>query len=410
MAEISLISARKSNLSTAANKGSKSAKVALKLASNPDKFLSSVQIGITLIGILTGMVSGNKIAAVFAGYLQEWGMSASLSGLLSQGIIVLIVTYFTIVLGELVPKRIGMSASEKVAKTLAIPMNVVAKIASPLVWILSKSTAFIIKLIGVNSQESKVTEEEIKTIIQEGTEEGEISPVEQDIVENVFTLGDLKISTIMTQRNDIVSLDVDMTEAEVRKVVEENVYEVYPVVDGDLDHVLGILSLKDYVLSIGRPGFDLRQMIKKPVYFHENMNVYTVLEEMKKMRINRALVCDEFGLCTGLFSLRDMLEALVGSIQDEDDLEDPDIVERQGADGYLVDGQCTIYDFLRHFDKDDMMQDYEYTTVAGLILEELGHLPKAGEQIEWDDFLFEVVDMDGPRIDKIIVKIKKEDD
>lgn len=404
MAEISLISARKSNLSTDANKGSRSAKTALKLQSNPDKFLSSVQIGITTIGILTGMVSGNKISAIFAATLQNWGLSASLSMGLAQALIVVIVTYFTIVLGELVPKRIGMSASEKVAKAMAVPMHYVSVIASPLVWILSKSTSFIVSMLGLKQQDTKVTEEEIKSIIQEGTEEGEISPVEQDIVENVFTLGDLKISTIMTQRNDIVTLDIDMSEAEVRKIVEENVYEVYPVVDGDLDHVMGIISLKDYVLHIGRPDFDLKQMIKTPTYFHENMNVYTVLEEMKKQRINRALVCDEFGSCSGIFSLKDMMDALVGSI--DDDSEDPDIVKRQGNEGYLVDGQCPIYDFLRHFDKDEMMQDYEYTTVAGLILEELGRLPVPGDVLTWNDFLFEVVDMDGPRIDKIIVKIK----
>jgi len=251
MSEIALISARKSSLQTDAEKGQKSAKTALNLASDPDKFLSAVQIGITLIGILTGIFSGNKIAQELTQVLEKAGMSLGPAAALAQAIIVVIVTYFTILLGELVPKRIAMSASEKVAKIVARPMKAVSVVTSPFVWLLAKSTAGVLRILGVKAQESKVTEEEIKSIIQEGTE-GEVSPVEQDIVDRVFALGDLKVSTIMTLRNDIVYLDLEMTDAEIRHTIEENIFEAYPVVDGDLDHVVGVLSLKDFVLNVGK--------------------------------------------------------------------------------------------------------------------------------------------------------------
>lgn len=405
MSEMAVISARKSNLQADANKGSRAAKTALKLSSDPDKFLSAVQIGITLIGILTGIFSGNKIAEAFAALLVRAGLSAGLSGAISQAIIVILVTYLSIVFGELVPKRIALSASERVAKVVSGPMKVLSVIASPFVWLLAKSTALVIKILGVKSQESKVTEEEIKSIIQEGTDEGEVSPVEQDIVERVFALGDLKVNTIMTLRGDIVWIDKDMTEAEIRNTIEENLFEAYPVTDGDLDHVIGVLSLKDFVLNVGKPGFNIEEMIHEPVYFHENMSVYAVLEQMKKKKISRALVCDEYGFCSGIITLKDIMEALVGIVND-DHQKEPDIIARQDNDGWFVDGQCSMYDFRMYFDIDDNDTDSEYTTVGGLILDELEHVPVEGEKASWRDFTFEVVDMDGARIDKVIVKRK----
>ena len=290
MSEIAIISARKSSLQTEAAKGSKAAQRALNLAQDPDRFLSAVQVGITLIGILTGIFSGNKIAAELASLLHGAGMAEAGAMALSKTIIVILVMFLTLIFGELVPKKIGMSASEKVSKIVAGPMKFISVIASPFVWLLSKTTKVVAKMLGITDQESKVTEEEIKSIIQEGTDEGEVSPVEQDIVERVFALGDLKVNTIMTLRTDIVWLSVDMTDQEIRETIEKNIFEEYPVVEDDLDHVVGVLSLKDYVLNIGKSGINLSEMMKEPVYFHENMNVYTVLEEMKTKKISRALI------------------------------------------------------------------------------------------------------------------------
>lgn len=402
MSELAIISARKSSLQAEANKGNKAAKTALKLSQDPDKFLSAVQVGITLIGILTGIFSGNKIAVEFSGLLQKTGMSVAAASAVAQTIIVILVMFLTLIFGELVPKRIAMSAAEKVSKAVAGPMRVVSIIAAPFVWLLAKTTGLIVSILGIKNQEAKVTEEEIKSIIQEGTEEGEVSQTEQDLVERVFALGDLKVSTIMTLRTDIVWLSLEMSDDEIRETIEANIFEEYPVVEDDLDHVVGVLSLKEYVLNIGKEGIDLKKMMKEPVYFHENMNVYTVLEQMKEKKISRALVCDEFGSCSGIITLKDIMEALVGSIND--DQSEPDIVARKDNDGWIVDGMCPMYEFLRHFEIDDSMMDFEYTTVAGLIFDELDHVPVTGERVTWGDFEFEVADMDGARIDSVIVK------
>lgn len=401
MSEVALISARKTRLSSDAKKGSKSAKVALKLANDPDRFLSTVQIGITLIGILTGIYSGNRIAADLTETMISWGVSVTYASALAQGIIVVVVTYLTIIFGELVPKRIGLSVAEKAAKVVARPMRVLASIALPFVWLLSKSTEIIFNLLGIKETDNKVTEEEIKSIIEEGTEEGEVQPVEKDIMQRVFLLGDLKVSSIMTHKSDIVWLDMDMTADEVRAVVNENLFEFYPIADGDLDHVKGIVNLKDLVVHLSNPDFKLASLIHEATYFHESMNVYKVLEQMKMQKISRALVCDEFGICTGIITLRDILEGLVGNVDDPE--EEPDIIKRVNKEGWLVDGQCSLYDFLCYFNRSDLFEASEYHTLGGLLLKELQHIPTSGETLQWNGFTFEVVDMDGARIDKVLV-------
>lgn len=401
MSEVALISARKSRLSSDAKKGSKSAKVALKLANDPDRFLSTVQIGITLIGILTGIYSGNRIAADLTETMISWGVSVTYASALAQGIIVVVVTYLTIIFGELVPKRIGLSVAEKAAKVVARPMRVLASIALPFVWLLSKSTEIIFNLLGIKETDNKVTEEEIKSIIEEGTEEGEVQPVEKDIMQRVFLLGDLKVSSIMTHKSDIVWLDMDMTADEVRAVVNENLFEFYPIADGDLDHVKGIVNLKDLVVHLSNSDFKLASLIHEATYFHESMNVYKVLEQMKMQKISRALVCDEFGICTGIITLRDILEGLVGNVDDPE--EEPDIIKRVNKEGWLVDGQCSLYDFLCYFNRSDLFEASEYHTLGGLLLKELQHIPTSGETLQWNGFTFEVVDMDGARIDKVLV-------
>lgn len=403
MSEVALISARKTRLSTDAKKGSKAAGVALKLANDPDRFLSTVQIGITLIGILTGIYSGNKIASDFSDILVSWGIPVNYSATLAQGIIVVIVTYLTIIFGELVPKRIGLSIAEQAAKTVSRPMNLLSTLALPFVWLLSKSTELIFNLSGIKEVDNKVTEEEIKSIIQEGTEDGEVQPVEQDIMQRVFLLGDLKVSSIMTHKSDIVWLDTDMGADEVKKLLSQKLYEFYPIAEGDLDHVKGIVNLKDLVLHLYEPDFKLEALIHEAVFFHESMNVYKALEQMKARKISRALVCDEFGVCTGIITLRDILEGLVGTMDAPG--EEPDIIKRVSGDGWLVDGQCALYDFLCYFDRQDLFENAEYHTLGGLILQQLQHIPTSGETLQWNGFHLEIVDMDGARIDKVLVTV-----
>ena len=401
MSEVALISARKSRLSTDAKKGSKSARVTLNLANEPDRFLSTVQIGITLIGILTGIYSGNKIAEELARYMITWGVPAAYAPATAQVTIVVIVTYLSIIFGELVPKRIGLGIAEKAAKAVARPMSFLAKIALPFVWLLSKSTEFIFNCLGIKESDSKVTEEEIKSMIQEGAEDGEVQPVEQDIVQRVFLLGDLKVGSIMTHKNEIAWLDTSMNAHDVREVLAKQMFEFYPIADGDLDHVKGVVDLKDLVLHLHEPDFDLNKLTHEPVFFHENMNVYKALEQMKAQKISRALVCDEFGTCMGIITLRDILEGLVGSM--EVGGEEPDIIKRVNNDGWLVDGQCPLYDFLCYFDRQELFENSDYHTLGGLILDRLQHVPQSGETMQWNGFVFEIVDMDGARIDKVLV-------
>ena len=403
MSEIALISARKSSLNTDAKKGNRAAKVALKLANEPDRFLSTVQIGITLIGILTGIYSGNTIAVVFGEWLASLGIGSNYAFAIGQTLIVVIVTYLTLIFGELVPKRIGMSVAEEAAKVVARPMYYLSVIASPFVWLLSKSTSVMFGVLGIKSGENKVTEEEIKSIIQEGTEGGEVQPVEQDIVERVFLLGDLSVDSIMTHKSEIVWLDASMNAREVRQVLKKDLYEVYPIAEGDLDHVKGIITLKDLVLTLDRPDFNLNDLIRPATYFYENTNVYKVLEQMKAHNVSRGLICDEFGACIGIITLKDILEGLIGMVNDEPGNE-PSIVPRKDGDGWLVDGRCTLYDFLTYFELEELYENADYTTLAGLIINQLGFIPASGERLTWKMFSFEVVDMDGARIDKVLVK------
>ncbi len=400
MSEIAIISVRKSKLKVDAMQGNKSAESALKLSENPDVFLSTIQIGITLIGIVTGVFSGDVLAAYLAPVFEALGLSVTFSYSLARVIIVIVVTYLTLIIGELVPKRVGMSSPEKIAKIVARPMNILSKITYPFVWVLSKSTSFLVKILGIKSNDNKVTEEEIKSMVQEGTEGGEVQVIEQDIVGRVFTLGDRKVESIMTHRNDIIWVDVSMSKEEIKQIVLQDLYESYPVVDGSLDEVVGVVLLKDFLAMESAEDFDIRNIIVPATCFPENMDVYKAFEQMKEKHVKQALVFDEFGSIQGIITFMDILEALVGELPDEAD--EPQIVERKEG-GWLVDGQWSFYDFLDYFELENLYAENDYNTVSGLLLDLLEHVPATGESVKWNSFTFEVVDMDGARIDKILV-------
>lgn len=401
MSEIALIYARKSRLSSDAKNGDKGAKKALDMAEQPDKFLSTVQIGITLIGILTGIFSGVTIATPLSHWLENIGVPTGYAMTIAQTAIVIIVTYLTLVFGELLPKRIGMSMAEKIAKIMSRPMNLLSKIVSPFVLLLSRSTSMLFKLMGLKDGKTKVTEEEIKFIVQEGAENGVVQPVEQDLVERVFMMGDLNIDSIMTQRNDLVWLDVSMNVGEVSKILSESLFDFYPVADGNLDKLLGVAALKQLVLYLNCPDFNIRNILTEPTYFYENTKVYKVMELMKEAHVSRGIVVDEFGTCIGIVTLKDIIEGLFGSMPEEH--EEPQIIKRDNGDGWLVDGSCTMLNFLTYFDDEDKMVDEDFNTVAGLCINQFRHIPKRGEHFNWKRFCFEIVDVDHAKIDTILV-------
>ena len=402
MSEIAPVSARKARLELDANRGNKSAQTALKLAGEPDRFLSTIQIGITLIGILTGLYSGEAFAYNLAEVVRHVPVLEPYALGVSKTIIVIIVTYLTLIMGELVPKRIGMGYAERVSMLVAKPMYFLSKLALPFVWLLSKSTSLVIKITGIKAnEENKVTEEEIKAIVKEGFDGGEVQEVEQDIVERVFNLGDRNVGSIMTHRSDLVWLDVTDSIEKIREKVQENLFNIYPVASEKFDNIKGVVYLKDLFGRIDEPDFSLEEVIRPAQYLPENQSVYNALEQFKEARVKYGIVTDEFGGIQGIVTLKDIMEGLIGQVPEVG--EEAEIVQR--ADGsWLVDGQYNFYDFLEYFDMEDLYAEHDYNTLSGLILEILERVPKTGETLTWLTFEFEIVDMDGARIDKVLVK------
>ena len=400
MSEIALISARRSNLELRARQGNAGARRALRIIEDPDKFLSTIQIGITLIGILTGIYSGDALAAKFGRELALLGIPLRTATIAAQVTIVVIVTYLTLIFGELVPKRIGMNTAEKIACAVARPMRALSVAASPFVWLLSRSTAAITRLLGLKESDNKVTEEEIRSIIQESVDDGEVRVVEQQIVGRVFSLGDRAVDSVMTPRSEIVWIDIAMTTDQIRERVNRNPHSLYPVADGELDKLVGVVYLKDLFQHLAEPDFNLCKTLRPVKFFHESCEVYNAMDQLRSEQLGYGIVCDEFGVTRGIVTLKDIFEALVGEIPE--DLDEPDIVRREDG-SCLVDGQCSFYDFLAYFNMEEVIPHTAYKTISGLILDELDHIPQTGEKLHWNRFTLEIVDMDGARIDKILV-------
>jgi len=407
MSEIALISARKNRLETAAKKGNKNAKIALDLSNSPNEFLSTVQIGITLIGILTGIYSGDKITTDVKAFIAQFQALHAYSDSIAVGIVVVTLTFFSLILGELLPKRIGLNYPEAIAKAVAMPMKIVSTITMPFIWLLTTSTDFLLKMLQIKpTADGKVTEEEIKAIIKEGTEVGEVQEIEQDIVERVFHIGDRKVNSLMTHRSSMVYLSTEDTLQEIKAKVLDELHSVYPVCEENLDEVIGVVYLKDLFANFEKGAFELKSIAKDPIYFIEHTSAYKALENFKKSKVHYAFVTDEYGVFQGIITLNDILEALVGDASDFDDDEYKLIANEDGS--WLVDGLYSLHDFLTYFDMDELTTDYEVTTVSGFIITELGAIPKQGDRLIWNKLEFEARKMDGVKIEKVVITTLKE--
>lgn len=403
MSEIALISARKNRLENAAKKGNKSAVTALDLANSPNKFLSTVQIGITLIGILTGIFSGDKITTDVKTFIAGFESLRPYADSLSVGVVVLVLTFFSLVLGELLPKRIGLNYPERIAKAVAIPMKWVSVATAPFIWALTISTEFLLKILMVKpSADGKVTEEEIKAIIKEGTEGGEVQEIEQDIVERVFHIGDRKVNSLMTHRKSILFLPLHADKQRVKELMLKELHSVYPVYDDNFDDIIGVVDLKNIFAHFEDDDFNLANIMKEAPFIMEQTTAYRALENFKKSGVHYAFVADEYGIFQGIITLNDILEALVGAAS-EFYKEDFQLISREDGT-WLVDGHYSLHDFLTFFELDELINDYDVTTVSGLIMTELSRIPKQGEKLHWQGFELEVIDMDGVKIDKVMVK------
>jgi putative hemolysin len=405
MAEIALVSARKSRLEVQANKGDKKAEEALKLANKPETFLSTVQMGITVVAILTGIYSGDKITDNFAAYLAKWPTIEPYSYGLATAIVVIIVTYFTIIFGELVPKRIGLSRPEVIAKAAARPMRIFSLVTHPFIWLLSKSSNIIVKIFGLKPNDNQVTEEEIKAIISEGTEQGTIEETEQEIIERVFHLSDRNITSLMTHRSDIIWFGLDDTEETIKEKIQSEPHSVYPICDLTIDDIKGVVAIKD--LYVSPDDVQFKNLMRPALFVPENNTAFQVMEKFKESKLHSCFIVDEYGTILGMITLNDILEAIIGDMP-QPDLADYEITEREDG-SYLVDAQIPFYDFLTHFEKQEWMNEgeQEFDTLAGFVLHRLERIPHTGDKLEWKGFTLEIIDMDGHRIDKVMVKISK---
>lgn len=406
MAEIALVSARKARLEGQANKGDKKAAEALKLSEHPDTFLSTVQIGITLIGILTGIYSGEKMTGTIASFLSQFPAVATYSKGLSTTIVVIIITYFTLVFGELVPKRIGLSRPEGIAKFVAAPMRFVGYLTYPFIWLLSKSSKLITTLLGIKQKDSQVTEEEIKAIINEGAEQGTLEETEQEIIERVFHLSDRNITSLMTHRSDIVWFSINDTEEIIKEKILNEPHTIYPICDGEIDNIKGIILLKD--LYTNKDTIQFKDLMRPAMFVPDNNTAFKVMEKFKESQQHSCFIVDEYGSVLGMITLKDILEAIIGDMPQHDE-EDYEVIKREDG-SYLVDAQIPFYDFLSYFDKAEWMHEgeQEFDTLAGFVLHKLKRIPNAADKLDWNGFDFEVMDMDGHRIDKLLVKISPE--
>ena len=410
MSELAIVSARKVRLQHLANLGNAKARAALELANNPNQVLAIAQVGITLIIIMSGAFGEGKIASRLAPLLKDIPSLAPYSEALASAIAIAFITYLTLVIGELVPKRLALNNPERIAAAVAMPMQMFAKIASPVVYLLSSSTDIVVRLLGIQpSTEPQITEEEIKVLIEQGTDAGTFEEAEQDMVERVFRLGDIKVGALMTPRPDVVWLDLDDSPEENQQNMLDSTYSRFPVCQGGLDKVLGVVNITDLLSRcLASQPLDLTVALRQPLFVPESTRGLKVLELFKQSGTHMAMVVDEYGVIQGLVTLQDMLEEIVGDIASFDEPDDPQAVQREDG-SWLLDGMLPVGKFFELFDLDELPKEQRgnYHTMGGFVLTHLGRIPSAADHFEWRGLRVEVVDMDGNRIDKVLVSSAK---
>lgn len=405
MSEMAIVSARKARLHQLAKAGDAKAQSALELAEAPDRFLSTVQIGITLVGILAGAFGGATIAEQIGAYISAQPGLAPYGEAIGLGIVVLAITYLSLVFGELVPKRLALNNPERIAAFMAQPMNLLSKLSAPFVRLLSFSSSLILRIFGFKpSNEPPVTEEEIKVLIEQGTQAGVFEETEQNLVESVFRLGDRRVGALMTPRREIVWIDRRASRAEIRRKMAESHYSRFPVCNGAIDNVIGVIKAKDY-LALPEETASLQLVLKQPLFVPETVTALHTLELFKRSHTHIALIVDEHGAVEGLVTTNDVLEAIIGDIALPANQSDLYALQREDG-SWLLDGALPIDEFKEIFSISRLTGEEKgaYQTLAGFILMHLGRIPAAADYFEWNGLHFEIMDMDGNRIDKVLVK------
>ncbi len=400
MSEMAVVSSRKARLQQQANEGNKRAGAALDLAQRPTPFLSTVQIGITLVSVLLGAIGGSSISAPLAAVLKTWPAVAPYADSLAFGIVIVLITTLTLLIGELIPKRLALHQPERIAAVIAGPMMFISRVFTPLVWALGKITELALELMGIKpSDEPPVTEEEIQLLIDQGTEAGVIEESEQDMVEGIFSLSDSRVYSLMTPRTEITWLDIKDAPEEIRKKIIESPYSRFPVCQDSLDVILGIVKARDLLgpPSLSSDEFKLKDKLRPAFYIPETMFASRALEIFKEKNAELMLVIDEFGSLQGLLTLNDIIEEIVGDIEVE-----AQATQRQDG-SWLLDGLLPVDDFKEIFKVDKLPHESEYESLSGFVMMSLGRVPQAADHFEWNGLRFEVMDMDGRRVDKVLV-------
>jgi putative hemolysin len=406
MSEMAIVSVRKVRLQQIANQGNAKARVALELANAPNQFLGTVQIGITLLAIVSGAFGESVISTRVRPLLQLVPSLAPYSDAIATMTAILIITYLTLVIGELMPKRLALNNPEGIATALAPPMQLLSKITFPVVQLLSVSTEMLMRLLAIRpSTEPLVTEEEIRVLIEQGTEAGTFEEAEQDMLNRVFRLGDRRINALMTPRPDIVWLDLDDPADSNRETLLTHTHSQFPVCQGELDNVLGIIHVNDLLSScLTSQPFDLTTALRRPLYVPESTPGLRVLELFKQSGTHFAIVVDEYGVIQGLVTLKDILEEIVGDLPSVDHTDEPQAIQRDDG-SWLLDGMLSVEEFFELFGIEEVSNEQRgnYHTVGGFVVTHLGRIPTAADHFEWRGMRFEVMDMDGNRVDKVLV-------
>lgn len=406
MSEISLISARKIRLQQMAKDGARSAQTALDISENPNNFLSTIQIGITLIGILSGALGGAALSSQLGAKLQKITWLAPYSEELSFAIIVLLTTYFSLVVGELIPKRLGMNSPEKIASKVALPMKFLSRITSPIVKLLSNSTDLGLKILGIEaSKDPVITEEEIKVLMKQGAQSGIFESAEEDMVTGIFRLGGRSIDSIMTPRTEIEWIDLEEPFEMILKQVIDSNHSLFPVAIGELDNVVGILQTKDLLSnSLNDKKPKIQDLLQTPLFVPDSTSALKALDLIKEAGTHTALVIDEFSGILGMVTLYDVLKSIVGAIPTAGEEEESQIIEREDG-SWLLDGLLPIDEVKELFGIEMLPEEDRigYQTLGGFLMTILGSIPQVGQHVDVYQFRFEVVDMDGKRVDKVLV-------
>ncbi|MBG1231463.1 hemolysin family protein [Aestuariivirga litoralis] len=405
MTELAVVSSRRSRLVARAQAGNRATKIALDLKDDPGKFLSTVQIGITLIGIFSGAFSGVTLAEPLGAYFLSLNPDlGTRADDIAIAIVVTGVTYLSLVIGELVPKQIALRHADTVATAIAMPIYWLSLITRPVVAVLDFSNRAVLALLRIKTDEpNSVSEEDVKAAIAEGAAGGALEPAERQIMDRVMRLDDISVTAAMTHRKDIVWLDVKEPKASVLRKVREFRHSRYPLMDKTPDKILGIVVVKDMLLRQSAAKFDLRSMVHKPIYLPESRSVLETLEAFKQSSSNMALIVDEYGALQGLITMKDIMEFIVGVLPEPAHREDYSAVQREDG-SWLADGGLSTHEMQDLTGISGMADGTDdFTTLAGFMLSKLGYIPKAGDHITWNNWRFEVVDMDRTRIDKILI-------